>query len=143
MFDSLRAECDSFVLIANSIGAFFSMTALSTKQVDRALLISPIVDMEKLISDMMARAQVTEEELRSRREIPTGFGETLSWDWLCDVRQHPLQVTVPTDILYGEKRDSSVTRIIYSNVKVDVDDPAFDFEVPADAKPMPIPEAAK
>ena len=102
-FDSLRAECDSLVLIANSIGAFFSMTALSTKQVDRALLISPIVDMEKLISDMMARAQVTEEELRSRKEIPTGFGETLSWDWLCDMRRHPLQMTVPTDILYGDR----------------------------------------
>lgn len=48
-----------------------------------------------------------------------------------------------TDIAYGEKRDSAVTRTIYSNVKVDVDDPNFDFKVPADAKPMPIPEAAK
>ena len=102
-FDPLRAECDSLVLIANSIGAFFSMTSLSAKQVDRALFISPIVDMEKLISDMMVRARVTEDELRTRKTIPTGFGETLSWDWLCDVRCHPLQWLVPTGILYGER----------------------------------------
>ena len=101
-FDPLRAEYASLTLIANSIGAFFSMTALSGKQVDRALFISPIVDMEKLIADMMARANITEEELRARGEIPLESGETLSWDWFGDVRRHPVQWTVPTRILYGE-----------------------------------------
>ncbi len=104
-FEPLRADRGPLTLIANSIGAFFSMSALSARQVDRALFISPVVDMEKLISDMMAWANVTEDELRVRKEIPTEFGETLSWDWLCDVRRHPLQWTVPTRILYGE-RDS-------------------------------------
>jgi hypothetical protein len=101
-FAQRRTNCDTLTLIANSIGAFFSMSALSAKHVDHALFISPVVDMERLIGDMMARANVTEEELRVRREIPTGFGETLSWDWLCDVRLHPLQWSVPTRILYGE-----------------------------------------
>ena len=101
-FDLLQAGCGSLVLIANSIGAFFSMTSLSGKQVDRALFISPVVDMEKLILGMMARTGVTEEELRARREIPAGNGKTLSWDWLRDVRQHPVRWTVPARILYGE-----------------------------------------
>ena len=104
-FDSLRADCGSLTLIANSIGAFLSMSALSPRQFDRALFISPVVDMEKLIADMMVWANVTEDELRARGEIPTEFGETLSWDWLCDVRRHPIRWTVPTRILYGE-RDS-------------------------------------
>ena len=104
-FEPLRADGHSLTLIANSIGAFFSMSALSARQVDRALFISPVVDMEKLISDMMAWANVTEDELRVRKEIPTEFGEKLSWDWLCDVRRHPIQWTIPTRILYGE-RDS-------------------------------------
>ncbi len=104
-FDSLRSSRGPLTLIANSIGAFFSMSALSSRQVDRALFISPVVDMEKLISDMMSLANVTEDELRARGEIPTEFGETLSWDWLCDVRRHPIRWTVPTRILYGE-RDS-------------------------------------
>ena len=101
-FDPLRADCRPLTLIANSIGAFFSMSALSARQADRALFISPVVDMEKLISDMMAWANVTEEELRARKEIATGFGETLSWDWLCDVRLHPVRWDIPTRILYGE-----------------------------------------
>ena len=102
-FESLRSNCDSLTLIANSIGAFFSMTSLSARYVDRALFISPVVDMERLIADMMARANVTEDELRARKEIPVGFGETLSWDWLRDVRNHPIQWTVPTRILYGSR----------------------------------------
>ena len=59
--------------------------------------------MGKLISDMMVRANVSEDELRARREIPLESGETLSWDWLDDVRHHPVQWTVPTCILYGER----------------------------------------
>jgi len=102
-FEPLRSTCDSLTLIANSIGAFFSMSALNSEYVDRALFISPVVDMENMIRNMMSRANVTEDELRTRKEIKTDFGETLSWDWLCDVRNHPLQWTVPTRILYGDR----------------------------------------
>ena len=79
-FAPLRSSCDSLTLIANSIGAFFSMSALNSKHVDRALFISPVVDMENLIRNMMSWANVTEDELRVRKEIRTDFGETLSWN---------------------------------------------------------------
>ena len=88
-------------LIANSIGAFFSLSALDETLVDRAYFISPVVDMEKLIRDMMQWAYVTEEELAEKGEIPTELGETLSWAYLCDVRAHPISWRVPTWILYG------------------------------------------
>lgn len=52
-FTPLRQQYDTVVLLANSIGVFFSMSALSEKFIDRALFISPIVNMETLISDMM------------------------------------------------------------------------------------------
>ena len=45
--------------------------------------ISPVVDMEKLILALMQQAGVTEEQLRAAGEIPTDFGETLSWPYLC------------------------------------------------------------
>lgn len=102
-FDAQRDTYDSITLLANSIGAFFSMNALSEAQVDRALMISPIVHMEKLIRDMMLWAGVTEAELQQKKEIPTSFGETLSWDYLCYVRKNPICWTVPTGILYGGK----------------------------------------
>lgn len=100
-FDSHSEGRESVVLIANSIGAFFAMSALSGKRIAQALFISPIVNMEKLIGDMMLRANVTEAELQRRREIPTSFGETLSWEYLRYVRTHPLQWAIPTCVLYG------------------------------------------
>jgi len=41
-----------------------------------------------------------------------------------------------TQITYNSPTDSTVTRTIYSNVVVDGNDKMFDFQVPADAKPM-------
>ena len=99
----LKEKYDHIILIANSIGAFFSMDADIDMMIEKAYFISPIVDMERLISDMMLWANVTEEELKKKGVIPTSFGEELSWDYLCYVRDHPLKWTAPTAILYGSK----------------------------------------
>ena len=101
-FEAARREGTKLLLIANSIGAFFAMQVLDETQVDRALFISPVVDMEKLIGNMMMWANVTERELAEKSEIPTRFGETLSWSYLCYVREHPISWRVPSRILYGE-----------------------------------------
>lgn len=103
LFELFSEGYDSTILVANSIGAFFSMNAFSEKHIDQALFISPIVNMEKLIADMMMWANVTEDELRSRKAMSTEFGETLSWEYLCYVREHPIVWNVPTCVLYGEK----------------------------------------
>ena len=104
-FARQRRRCDRISLIANSIGAFFAMSAPDETPVDRAYFISPVVDMENLIGNMMKWAHVTEGELEKKREIPTDFGETLSWEYLCYVRAHPISWNVPTQILYGEHDD--------------------------------------
>ena len=101
-FAELRKRCDRLTLISNSIGAFFSLSSLDGL-VDDTYLISPVVDMEKLIGDMMTWANVTEQRLEERREVATDFGETLSWRYLCYVREHPVEWRVPTRILYGER----------------------------------------
>ena len=101
----LKAEADGVTLIANSIGAFFSMNAGIDSMVRRAYFISPVVDMERLILNMMAWADVTEKELKEKGVIHTGFGEDLSWEYLCYVREHPVRWTVPTKILYGSRDD--------------------------------------
>ena len=103
LFDSYSKAYDEVILIANSIGGFFAMSALAEKNIAKALFISPIVNMEKLIADMMLWANVTEDELQSKKEIPTAFGETLSWEYLCYVRKHPIKWSIPTCILYGGK----------------------------------------
>ena len=100
--EKLKTEHESIILVANSIGAFFSMSAGIDSMIRKAYFISPIVDMEKLIGDMMLWANVTEEELKAKGVIRTDFGEDLSWDYLCYVRSHPIVWEVPTQILYGE-----------------------------------------
>ena len=101
--DNLKDGYESIILIANSIGAYFSMGAGIDGMLRKAYFISPIVDMEKLIGDMMLRANVSEKELRDKGVIHTESGEDLSWDYLCYVREHPIQWSVPTSILYGNK----------------------------------------
>lgn len=96
-----QKQCDEIYVIANSIGAYFAMHSLQNCELKKALFISPILDMEKLILDMMVWANVSESELRSKEEISTDFGETLSWECLSFVRKHPIRWDVPTDILYA------------------------------------------
>ena len=100
---ALKDSHENIVLIANSIGAFFSMNAGVDGLIQKAYFISPIVDMEKLIGDMMTWAKVTEAELKARGVIHTEFGEDLSWDYLSYIRSHPVRWTAPTKILYGGK----------------------------------------
>lgn len=97
----LKEQYEEVFMIANSIGAFFSMNADINGDISRAFFISPVVDMEKLICNMMAWADVTEEALKERSVILTTFGEELSWEYLSYVRNHPIRWTVKTDILYG------------------------------------------
>ena len=100
-FDSVAAGYNDVALVANSIGAFFSMNALADKPIKQAYFISPVVNLEKLICDMMMWAGVSEEELCEKKTVPTNFGETLSWEYLCYVRENPIAWRIPTKILYG------------------------------------------
>jgi hypothetical protein len=69
-------------------------------------------------------------------------GKLLSKKYLSDYRSFG-RFTLPmrvVDINYGDKKDSSVVRTLYSSVKVDTDAPEFSFEVPANATPLQLPK---
>ena len=99
--EKFKCRYENVILIANSIGAFFSMNAGIDEMIHTAYFISPIVDMEKLITDMMQWTNVSESELETEGIIHTDFGEDLSWEYLSYVRSHPIKWRVPTQILYG------------------------------------------
>lgn len=92
-----------------SIGAWLAMQALQGDAPEQTLLVSPVVDMEALITNMMQYAHVTEEQLQRAGEIPTDLGENLSWPYLCWVREHPLHWHGRTQVLYGD-RDALTSR---------------------------------
>jgi pimeloyl-ACP methyl ester carboxylesterase len=91
-------------LRANSIGSLFSLMAFSDEPLVRCLLVSPLVDMERMIQNLMRWSGVTEERLQREQRIPTDFGQTLSWEYLSYTRAHPITVwNTPTCILRAEK----------------------------------------
>ena len=101
-FDSIASQYSSVVLIANSIGAYYAMLSLADKSVEKAMFISPIVDMECVILNMMTLSKVSEKTLYEEKVIKTSFGETLSWEYFSYVRTHPITWNIPTNILYAE-----------------------------------------
>ena len=103
--DNIYIKYKKISIIANSIGAYFTMLSLTNKNIEKAFFIFPIVDMEKLITDMIFLENITEEELYKKKKIKTSFGETLSWDYLTFTRKNPTEWNIPTYILYGENDD--------------------------------------
>ncbi|MBQ6234410.1 MAG: alpha/beta hydrolase [Clostridia bacterium] len=98
----LCGEYKSVSMIGYSLGAFLAMHADIDALLRRAYFISPVVDMESLILMRMAQDGVTEEMLKEKGTIPSSFGPVHSWEYLCYVREHPVEWNVPTAILYGE-----------------------------------------
>lgn len=101
VYDKVYGNYGHIFVLANSIGAYFAMHTLQSCTIKKALFISPVLDMERLILDMMCWANVSENDLRKKGEISTNFGETLSWKYLCFVRENPIEWNVPTEILYA------------------------------------------
>lgn len=89
-------------LFGNSLGAYFGLVAYQEMRFSKCLFLSPILDMEHLIQNMMKWSNVSEELLKERQEIPTPTGDTLSWPYYTYVREHPItKWENQTYILYG------------------------------------------
>ena len=116
IYQYAKVHWRSVSLRATSIGAWFSMLALQAKPLRSALLLSPVVDMEDLITNMMQWANVSEAQLKEVGEVSTDFDETLSWQYLCWVREHPYRWKVPTQVLYGAK-DNLTSRAVLEQFK--------------------------
>ncbi|MGC6322995.1 alpha/beta hydrolase [Bisgaard Taxon 45] len=101
-FNSIISKYNKIYLIANSIGAYFSLISLSHMPIDKAMLISPIVDMERILLDMMTYENITEDELMLKKEIKTSFGEFLSWQYFSYVRKNTIHWDIPTNILFAD-----------------------------------------
>ena len=97
-FASLKEKYGVITLIANSIGAYFSMCASHDGYIDKAYFISPVVDMAGLIENMMKASGVSENELKEK-----GVIVDLSWEYYSFVLKNPISWKAPTEIIYGSK----------------------------------------
>ena len=101
-FNTIISKYNKIYLIANSIGAYFSLISLTDMPIEKAMLISPIIDMESIILNMMKCENITEDRLMSEKEIETSFGESLSWEYLSYVRKNTIHWDIPTNILFAD-----------------------------------------
>ena len=102
-FDPLFARYARVSLIANSIGAYFSLCSLASRPLSRAWFISPVTDMESLILGMMASDNVTEDALRLAGTLPSSSGEPLSWHYLAYSRRPRPAWRIPTHVLCADR----------------------------------------
>lgn len=101
-FNTTISKYNKIYLIANSIGAYFSLISLTDMPIEKAMLISPIIDMESIILNMMKCENITEDKLMSEKEIETSLGESLSWEYLSYVRKNTIHWDIPTNILFAD-----------------------------------------
>ena len=89
-------------LRATSIGVYFSLLAFKDEKIKKCLFVSPLLDMNRMIEDMMKLAGVTKEELKQKQEIKTNFGQTLSWKYYCYAKNNSVKaISHDTNILYS------------------------------------------
>lgn len=91
-------------LYGSSLGAYFSLLAYRGFPLVKCLFLSPILDMERLIQNVMRQLGVSGQTLEEKGEIPVPGGDALRWDYYCYVREHPVDKwNAPTEILYGSE----------------------------------------
>ena len=97
-----RTQGKELSLFACSMGAYFSLLAYQNTDLKKALFLSPVVDMERIINNMMTWFDVTPERLQKEGTISTPVGQKLYWDYFCYVKEHPVDTwNADTSILYG------------------------------------------
>lgn len=90
----------SVSLRADDIGVYFALVAMDAPE--RALLASPILEMGEQIRNMLYWAGATEELLRQKGRILTPLGHSMTWEYLCWVREHPIRRwNCPIRIFWG------------------------------------------
>lgn len=115
IYSFIKDKYSSISLYACSLGAYFSLVAFQEVKFDRCLFLSPILDMERLIRNMMKWSDISEDELKKIGEYQTSFGEKLSWDYYEYVQNNPVKRwNGPTFILYGENDNLTEREVLDS-----------------------------
>ncbi len=103
VYEYAKSFASDIHLFACSMGAYFSLLAYRNFEIKKSLFLSPIVNMERVIHNMMEGFQVSEERLKAEHEIQLPIGQKLEWNYYCYVKENPISFEwkIPTAILYG------------------------------------------
>ena len=97
-----RSQSTEVSLLANSIGAYFSLCDTPPGTFERAWMVSPLLDLEYYIRDIMAEYSVTDEQLEAQTVIDTPRG-VLERSYLRFVEEHPARLNAPSWMIRGDQ----------------------------------------
>lgn len=118
IMDYAETLSNNISVFACSMGAYFSLLAYGHKFLKQSLFISPVVNMEAIINNMMTCFGISEDRLEEEKEISTPIGQILYWDYYCYVKEHPVITwNTKTSILYGEDDDLCEFEVISAFTK--------------------------
>lgn len=100
-FKKITKGYDEIVVIANSIGAFYTYECLSNFKIKKAFFISPIVSMFQTIVNLMVANNIKDKELEKKKFITLKDGTVLSFEFYQHVSNDDDKWNKPTEILYG------------------------------------------
>lgn len=114
----VKQNWNNISLFACSMGAYFSLLAYKDELIHQALLLSPVVNMERIITNMMKWFNIDEEELKNHHTVETPIGQNLYWDYYCYVKDNPIDIwDKPTNILYGLKDNLCETEFVFEFIE--------------------------
>lgn len=115
----VKQQWGNISLFACSMGAYFSLLGYKDEDLEQCLFLSPVVDMGRIINNMMMWFGITQEELQEKQEIETPIGQVLYWDYYNYVKEHPIDKwEVATAVLYGAKDEICEFETIENFVKL-------------------------
>lgn len=100
-FERITDGYEDIIVIANSIGAFYTYEYLSDYNIKQAFFISPIVSMFQTIVDLMVMYNIKDKQLEKKRFITLEDGTVLSFNFYQQVSNEDDSWDKPTEILYG------------------------------------------
>lgn len=103
VYEYAKTLAPDISLFACSMGAYFSLLAYHNEAIKQALFLSPVVNMVRIIRNMMAAFDVSDEKLRTRGQIILPIGQTLDWNYYSYTQANPIvfKWANPISILYG------------------------------------------
>ena len=103
-FKLLTNHYSKVVVIANSIGAFYTYSYLNEFKIEQAFFLSPLASMKSIIEWRMDKESVSKEELKQRKYIKLDNGHEFQYKFYKKyvIDNYIESWDVPTEILYAE-----------------------------------------
>ena len=99
-----REEATEVSLLAISVGAYVALCDMPSRTFERAWLVSPLLDLERYVRDVMSACSVTDERLEAETVVDTPRA-SLSWPDLCFLMEHPVRLDMPSWTIRGDGDD--------------------------------------